>query len=184
MPWVSSAGVFLSIFVMFPFGFEVLFLCFLSQNLQRLLPLFFFPCWMLSWIFLKNNLGWRKTWLRVTSTFHMLDVSDNSFQMVPVSQWFITILRWTTVQGFKISLWQAGESNLPDCVLGAASSSQSCTRRWVPLDAKQTGAKQTGDSQKGPWGRLVRPSKVSAGSRSKILWELVRWFSGYRHLRP
>lgn len=59
-PWVSSAGIFLSIFLIFPFGFEVLFLCFLSQNLQRLLPLFLFPCWMLSWDLSKKQLGMKK----------------------------------------------------------------------------------------------------------------------------
>lgn len=43
MPWLESIDIFLSISVFFPFGFHVLFLCFLSPNLQRLLPPLLFP---------------------------------------------------------------------------------------------------------------------------------------------
>jgi hypothetical protein len=43
MPWVGSAGVFRSIFVI-SFGFAVFFLCFLSLNHQRFLP--FFPSFL------------------------------------------------------------------------------------------------------------------------------------------
>lgn len=59
--------------------------------------------------------------------------------------------------------------------LGAASSSRSCTERWAALDAQQWGMSgQTGDSQRAPWGRPVRPSKASAGSRLKTLLKALR----------
>lgn len=43
MPWLDNTDMFLSIFVIFPFGFQVLFLCFPSPNLQSSCLLFFFP---------------------------------------------------------------------------------------------------------------------------------------------